>query len=101
MPPPLWLLKVILCFVVAGDLLFIREYWTGSRGRWLHDSIGLTLMLEAMFFCGTLALIILSAFFDLSRYTSVVLSWIEDGQLFACGLMYWWRTVVFHRERQA
>lgn len=98
--PPLWLLKAVLCFVVAGDLLFIREYWTGSKGAWRHDPIGLTMMLEAMFFCGTLGLIVLSVFADLSRLTSAVLAWAEDGQLLACGAMYWWRTVVFRAERK-
>jgi hypothetical protein len=97
--PPIWLIKAILCFAVAGDLLFMREYWAATRGGWLHDSIGLTLMIEAMAFFGTVFLIILSVFFNLSRLTSEALAWAEDGLLFACGLAYWWRTLVFRRER--
>jgi hypothetical protein len=97
--PPLWLLKAILCFVVAGDLLFVREYWADTKGAWLHDSIGLTLMLEAFAFLGTMALLAIASFITLTQRTAEILDWIEFGFLFSCGLVYWWRSLVFRRER--
>jgi hypothetical protein len=97
--PPIWLIKGILCFALAGDLLFMREYWAATHGGWLHDSIGLTLMVEAMAFFGTVFLIVLSVFLGLSHTTSEALAWADDALLFICGAAYWWRTLVFHQER--
>jgi hypothetical protein len=98
--PPFWLLKVILCFAVAGDLFFVREYWAATKGGWLRDVIGLTLMLEAFAFFGTIALLAIASFISLTTFTATVLDWIEYVFLSCCGLVYWWRTWVFHQERQ-
>lgn len=95
-------LKIALVVIVAGLVVFTADYTRLTRGACLRDPIGLTLVIKDICLIGTLAPLLLAAFFRLSVLGSEVGSWILIAFLFLAGAAVFWRLVVFEQiSRQA
>ena len=90
-------LKTALIISVSGLVVFIADYTRLTRGGAWKDPIGLTIIIEGIFFIGTLTPLLLAAFFRFSTLGSEIGSWILIGFLALAGLVMYWRTLIFER----
>lgn len=90
-------LKVALVVSVSGLLVFIADYTRLTKGACWKDAVGVTIIVKDVFLLGTLAPLLLAAFFRLSPLGNEVGAWSLVGFLFLAGVAMYWRVLVFER----
>ena len=90
-------LKVALVVSVGGVLVFVADYCRLTRGACWRDAVGVTIIVKDVFIAGTLAPLLLAAFFHLSPLGNEIGSWALIGFLFAAGVAMFWRVLVFEQ----
>lgn len=94
----LWLDRIFVLTSLAGCLAWIAEY-TVNRG-W-RNSMGRTLLAKTTLLALLLLLSAMSLWFNLSRGTSIAVTWFGVLLLGLIGPVMAWRMVVFHRVSRA
>jgi hypothetical protein len=88
-------LKIALIVAVSGPLVFAADYTRLTRGACWRDPIGQTIVIKDLLLAGSLAPLLLAAFFHLSALGSEIGAWVLIGFLFLAGIAVYWRTAVF------
>lgn len=89
------LTKIALIADMAAITAFVLDY--SRLARWWANPVGRTIVIKDLFLLGVISLIVASVFFQFSRFTSEVASWIQLALLWGMAVAMLWRIVVFER----
>jgi hypothetical protein len=93
------LLILLTKIVLIGDMVaiasFICDY--SRLAQWWKNPVGRTIVMKDLFLLGVISLIVASVFFQFSRLTSEVASWIQIVLLGGMAAAMLWRILVFER----
>lgn len=97
-------LKIALVVAVLGTLVFIVDYTRLTKWGCWRDPVGITLILESLFALGFLVPLLLSEFFKLSVFATLIGVWSLISFIGFGGVVMLWRTLVFelitYREKR-
>jgi hypothetical protein len=89
------LTKIALIADMVAIAAFICDY--SRLAPWWKNPVGRTIVLKDLFLLGVISLIVASVFFQFSRFTSEVASWIQIALLGGMAVAMLWRILVFER----
>ena len=94
-PLMILLTKIALIADMAAIVAFVADY--SRLAPWWTNPVGRTIVIKDLFLLGVISLVVASVFFQFSRFTSQVASWIQIGLLGGMAVAMCWRIVVFER----
>lgn len=89
------LTKITLIADVVAIIIFIADY--SRLAPWWRNPVGRTIVIKDLLLLGVISLVVMSVFFQFSRLTSEVASWIQIAMLGGMALAMIWRVAVFER----
>jgi hypothetical protein len=89
------LTKIALIADMIAIAAFIADY--SRLAKWWANPVGRTIVIKDLFLLGVISLIVASVFFQFSRFTSEVASWIQIVLLGGMAVAMLSRIVVFER----
>ena len=89
------LTKIALIADMAAIIAFVGDY--SRLAPWWKNPVGRTIVIKDLFLLGVISLIVAPVFFQFSRFTSEVASWIQIILLGGMAIAMVWRILVFER----
>ena len=89
------LTKITLIADIVAIVIFIADY--SRLVPWWRNPVGRTIVIKDILLLGVISTVVLSVFFQFSRFTSQVAAWIQIAELGAMAAVMLWRTIVFER----
>src|SRR5580704_16246557 len=83
------LTKAVLIADMVAIVAFVLDY--SRLARWWRNPVGRTIVIKDLFLLGVISLIVASVFFQFSRFTSEVASWIQIALLGGMAVAMLWR----------